>query len=158
MGEGIAGKASGIKVIPNAAGTAFKSNNNTGGEAYAAGTNSVPVDGADSWQMPTSWNMLDVADFSDTSVDNLPGMKTGEWSASGNYHQSGQGLEEIQDAHDSETPIELAMVADEATVTTGYECTVYVSELNISSEANGKVTFDATFVFADGDGWSRLQT
>ncbi|MFB6351814.1 MAG: phage tail tube protein [Bradymonadaceae bacterium] len=155
MGEGTSGKSGGVKVIPKSAATKFASANNGSGETYTAGTNSKKVKGADSWETPNGHNMLETTDFWDSSVDNMPGMKTGEWSVSGNYNNVA-GLADIQAAHDAGEIIEIAATPDESNHTTGYECTAYVSEFSISTDANDKVTFDATFVFADGDGWSRL--
>lgn len=151
MGQGTAGKNSEFYV--KAQGSKY-----TKSDVGTGGTDAERVAGAQSVSTPNGRNMLDTGDFSDDGPSNLPGKKTGEWSVEGNYHEdANNGFATLKDAFDNGTQLEAAAVPDDTQASPpGYEMTVYVSELEISSEHDGKVEFSATLVCSDGNGWAPL--
>lgn len=159
MAEATAGKDTRVVALAGGTGTG------TGGElnksdVHGASAGDI-VDGSNSLSAPMGYNALDATSFEDEAENFILGMKTGEWSLEGNYSdQSTGGLFVLEDAHDTGSKVEIGFIVDDTVATSadakGYEMTVLVTNFDMESSQDGKVTYSATLQCADGDGWNKL--
>jgi predicted secreted protein len=152
MPSGVAGYKS--EVYVKTAGTKYDQ-----GDVGSSGTDSERVAGANNVSAPNGFNMLDTTDFSDVAQAQKPGLKSGEWTISGNYNEeTSTGLATLKTAFEGRSEVEVAVVPDDDGVSNpdGYEMTAYVSQFQIDSSHDGKVEFSVTIVSSDGNGWAAL--